>query len=76
MLHSLALEVGHIMYDLSRRLPLHWTGKIGAFLWKRSKACQNAQALCQVRQELPSTLRACSERQRSFLYLQGTKEQR
>ena len=76
MLHSLALEVGHIMYDLSRRLPLHWTRQNRSFSLEKVQSMSDCQAPCQVRQELPSTLRACSERQRSFLYLQGTKEQR
>lgn len=76
MLHSLALEVGHIMYDLNRRLPLHWTRQNWSFPLEKVQSMSDCQALCQVRQELPSTLRACSERQRSFLYLQGTKEQR
>lgn len=76
MLHSLALEVGHIMYDLETvtTSPLD-TAKLQLSL-EKVQSMSECQALCQVRQELPSALRACSERQRSFLYLQGTKEPR
>ena len=56
------------MPELIRRLPP------GQPMSPRSQDEMLHSLALEVRQELPSTLRACSERQRSFLYLQGTKE--